>query len=219
MIHVDPKDEPPDFDTNVRKPGQRLIKELRGDASAPKRPGPKRKPVSEIKSEHFESYWTQSLDHLASAFNHVCAYCCIRIDPITGSRTVDHFVGKVKNPDLAYEWSNYRYSSGTMNSRKERVQGEFCDPFVIQDGWFELNLLTMALAPNSDRSEEEKTLIQRTIDVLELDLQPMRDRREVAYKKFQNDRTLRGWKLMEEDCPLVAREYKRKYGKPDLPEQ
>lgn len=219
MIHIDPKDEPPEFDTNVRKPGQRLLQELRGDASAPKRPGPKRKPVSEIKSEHLESYWTQCLDNLADAFNQVCAYCCIRIDAITGDRTVDHFVGKVKNPDLAYEWSNYRYSSGTMNSRKERVKGEFCDPFVIQDGWFELNLITMELKPNPTCSGEQAALIQRTINALELDLQPMRDRRSVAYQKFLNDRTLRGWKLMEEDCPLVAREHERLYGKPNLPEQ
>jgi len=215
VIRVEERDEPKTFDVKVRQPGQRLLQELRGQSTAKKRPGPKRKSVDRITSNLLKPFWTECLDDLAEAFNHVCAYCCIRIDPVTGARTVDHFEPTRDDPDLAYEWKNFRYASLIMNRRKERA-ARVCDPFEIQDGWFELNLLTFGLRPRPGLTPEEKALVQTTIDALELDGEAMRRRRAAAWSKFDKDRSLRGFQQMEEDCPLVAREYVRQRGAPLL---
>lgn len=213
MIRVERAPEPPSFNAKVRKRGQRLLKELRGDPAAPKRRGPKRSPVARITPEMLAPYWTECLDDLAEAFHHACAYCCIRVDPVTGDRTVDHFTPKREDPDVAYEWENFRFASRTMNCRKERA-AQVCDPFTIQDGWFVLNLLTFGLKPNPTLPPPTRALVQATIDALELDGEAMRRRREEAWNKYDQDRSPRGFRLMEEDCPLVAKEYVRQRGAP-----
>lgn len=215
MIRVLRKPEPKSFDEKVRKPGQRLLKELRGDPTAPKRRGPKRASVARIEPRMLKAYWTACLDDLAEAFGHVCAYCCIRVDPQTGDRTVDHFKPKRNHPDDAYEWDNFRFASGTMNSRKERA-AQVCDAFAIEDGWFELNLITFGLRASPALPPAERKLVEETIRALRLDEDALRKRRETAWKKFDEDRSDRGWKLMEEDCPLVAREYVRQRGAPSF---
>lgn len=218
MIHVKKSPEPSYFDEKVRKPGLRILKELRGDPSASTRTGPRRKQVQEIKPHMLRDLWTDCIDDLAVAFDHVCAYSCIRIDAITGSRTVDHFKPKATCPDDAYEWDNYRYACGVMNRRKERLKGgEVCDPFLIEDGWFELSFLTFSLKPSARLSPEDDQRVQATIDCLELDGRAMRKRREEAWNKFEKNRSRDGWRQMEDDCPLVAREYIRQRGAPEFP--
>lgn len=221
MIHVKKSPEPPYFDATVRKPGLRALKELRGDPTAPKRKGRKRKHthVQKIKSDMLTDYWTACLDDLAAAFNHVCAYSCIRVDVVVGDRTVDHFKPKASYPDDAYEWDNYRFSCGRMNKRKDRINRkgkQVCDPFLIENGWFELSFLTFGLKPNASLSSEDRQRVQETIDCLELDGEEMRKRRAEAWDRFANNPSAVGWKLMEDDCPLVAREYIRQRGVPEF---
>ena len=215
MIRVSLPKEPAHFEKEVREPGRRLLMELRGDAHAPRRRGPRRKPVAKITSDMLEDYWTRCLDDLAEAFHHVCAYSCFRIDPITGARTVDHFKPKQnpKHHDLAYEWTNYRYASLTMNRRKGEDEG-VCDPFEVEDGWFEVNLATFALRATSHLPDDIRARVIHTIELLGLDRQEMRARREAAYELYQQDKTRDGWRRMEEDCPLLAREYRRQRGEP-----
>lgn len=217
MKRVDeqPKPTPPvfDFDNEVRTPGRRLLMELRGDPNAPKRSGPKRRPVAKITSAHLTDFWTRALPTLAETYGHVCAYCCLRIDPETGSRTVDHWKPKDAHPDDAYEWDNFRYATLTMNRRKG-IDETLCDPFEVQDEWFVLNLVNFALSPAPDLPPALGKQVQHTIDVLELDGEPMRKRREAAWNLFFESPTPYTWSLMERDCPLVASQYVRMYGAP-----
>lgn len=215
MIRVTPKPEPGDFDAKVRGPGQRLLKEFRGDPTASKRPGPKRKPVQKIAPSMLVDYWTHALSDLAKAFDHVCAYACVRIDPVTGAPTVDHFKPKESHPDDAYAWENFRYACKTMNTRKGTDEG-VCDPFSVTDGDFVLNLVTFALSPNPRLSPEDRARVEHTISKLGLDTQPLRDRREAAWKLYADDPSPRGWTALQRDCPLVAREYVRQRGAPSV---
>jgi hypothetical protein len=215
MRRVQSRPEPANFEATVRVPGQRLLKERRGDPSASPRPGPKRKPVATITPAMLVDYWTRCLDDLAAAFDHVCAYSCVRIDPMTGARTVDHFLPKSKaeHLDVAYEWSNYRYACNVMNTRKGDHMG-ICDPFEVEDGWFELNLVTFGLKPAPHLSGDLRVKVERTIELLELDGDAMRTRRADAWERYAADRSPAGWKRLVEECPLVALEYRRQRGAP-----
>ena len=210
-----PEPQPPDFDfdTEVRKPGQRLLMELRRDPNAPKRRGPKRKPVAKITSKHLTDYWTHALPSLAKAYDSRCAYCCIPIDPITGGPTVDHWKPKEKHHDDAYEWENFRYASLTMNRRKGTDE-TLCDPFDVQDDWFVLNLVDFALSPLPTLPKALRKQVEHTIKVLELDHEPMRKRREAAWNLYSDNPSPYSWALMERDCPLIAKQYVRAYGAP-----
>jgi len=156
-------------------------------------------------------YWTRCLPDLQRAFDDECGYACVRVDRITGAPTVDHWMAKALYPDGAYEWGNLRFASLTMNRRRERG-GEICDPYAVNDGSFVVNLVTFGIAAAPSLSSDVRDRVERTIRVLELDLEPMRKRREAAWKLFEDDRTPRGWALLVRDCPLVAREYLRQGG-------
>lgn len=219
MMRVLPQPEPKgqgfDFHAKVRVPGRRLLMELRGDKNAPKRSGRKRSPVAVITQELLTEYWTLALPTLAECYADVCAYCCVRIDPETGSRTVDHFKPKHAHPDAAYEWDNFRYATLTMNRRKG-IDETLCDPFQVGDDWFLLDLVTFGLDPHPSlaKGSPVRAQVQHTIDTLELDREPMRNRRKAAWDIYADTPTPYTWWWMARDCPLVARQYVRQRGGP-----
>lgn len=219
MIHVQKMPEPKapvfDFEGQVRQPGRRILMELRGDPNAPRRRGPKRSAVAKIATKHLQksSLWARCLPALAEAYGHICAYSCVRVDTVTGAPTVDHWKPKEQYPDDAYEWDNYRFSCLTMNRRKG-LDETLCDPFEVRDEWFLLDLVTFGLSPTPGLPEKLRCQVQRTIDVLELDLPPMRRRRERAWARFKGHPSRHTWKVLVEECPLVARQYVRQRGMP-----
>jgi hypothetical protein len=186
---------PKGFNANVFRPGTNALKKL------PHPPA----------SKDFPPKWTWCLPALRRAFGEVCAYSSLRIDPITGAGTVDHYHPKVPNPRKAYRWRNYRYACQTMNRRKAQDTG-ICDPFAINDGDFVINFADFSMYPNPNLSGAASARVQHTITKLELDLPPMRAAREEAWKFWQDDQSSRGWQLMEKTCPLLAREWVRQFG-------
>lgn len=58
---------------------------------------------------------------------------------------VEHFLSKKNRPDLAYEWSNYRYIAGSVNGSKGTHDDKVLDPFEVQNGWFEVLVPSMQL--------------------------------------------------------------------------
>ncbi|HUR80959.1 MAG TPA: hypothetical protein VM733_09345 [Thermoanaerobaculia bacterium] len=82
-------------------------------------------------------------------------------DPTGG--TVDHYLSYRNHPHLAYEWSNYRFASSTMNSIKRNADDAVLDPYGIGDGWFEIILPSLQMritprVPPEHRSRAETTL-------------------------------------------------------------
>ena len=209
MMRFAPKPEPATFDRKVRFPGRRALKELRGDKTAPKRAGRPRKAVAKIKGSDLPAFWTECLGDLRAAFDEVCAYACVWIDDTTTFGTVDHFEPKAVEPDLAYEWSNFRYASQPMNQRKDD-DPKICDPFAVSDGDFVLDLVTFGVTPALGAS----SAVQYTINELELDSEPLRQRRAAAWELFAANPNAAGWAMLVADCPFVAREYVRQRGLP-----
>jgi hypothetical protein len=215
VIRVELQPEPPDFDEKVRRPGLRALAELRGQP-AERRRGPKRKVKDIIKSEDLPPLWTKSLDDLHRAYRGICAYLCVHIPHAVGSRTTDHFSPKSPRisdaPEDAYEWRNYRLACGLMNSRKGTKS--VIDPFMIDGRWFELDLSTLGIKPNSELPEGLRKRVQATIDDLGLDDDECRKAREHWYQPYIEGRI--AFSFLREMCPFLAEEVVRQLG--EVPE-
>ena len=174
MIRVKPASEPPTFDETVRKPGLLAISEMVGEIPDP--PRTHGKPVeyraasrAAIKPGKFPPYWRLALDDLMEKYHQTCAYSCFRIHEVTGASSVDHMAPKSTRWDQVYEWTNYRLASAWLNSLK-RDFGDVLDPFDIQDGWFQLELVGFQIYPNRTLTVLQQNDILRTIDPTRLDL-------------------------------------------------
>lgn len=86
-------------------------------------------------------YWSKFKSDLADGFNNLCGYS-VMYEPV-GS--VDHFLSCENHRHLAYEWSNYRFISGWINSSKGTLDNQFLDPFEVEDDWFEILLPSLQL--------------------------------------------------------------------------
>jgi len=93
------------------------------------------------RSNKFPAYWRKYQPQLAAGFHDRCGWWAMRI----ADGAVDHFLSKKFHRDRAYDWSNYRYSSGSVNSAKGTHDDKVLDPFEIQPGWFEVQLPSMLL--------------------------------------------------------------------------
>jgi len=165
VIPVSLTQEPANFELVVRQPGLSFLKNS-GNVLLP---GSKLKP-----------FWRKSLPDLYNSYNRICAYLGIYLENV-GEVTVDHFIPKAICNSKAYEWDNYRLSSGAVNSKKGVKQG-ILDPFKIKDGWFHLELLTGKIFPSSLLSNKLRTDVSNTIEKLGLDSSKFRS---IRVRHFQ----------------------------------
>ena len=149
MIRVQRQPEHPDFDQNVRQPGLRFLRRQRNPTAASFKKG---------------NYWRRARDQLREAYSGVCAYTAMYL---MGEGSVDHYYPKIKYPHLAYEWTNYRYSSPRINARKGDSE-EVVDPFLVGTGWFVLGLPDCLVRAGDGLDDPLRHRVNTTIDVLEL---------------------------------------------------
>ena len=152
MIFIQEQPEPPQFEEEVRMPGRGFLEQV---------PNPS---TEQWKSR---SYWQRILGELYDGYDGICAYTCHWIAPVTGVDTVDHFVPKSVESDLAYEWSNYRLVCARMNGRKGTKQ-DVLDPFVLRDYTFTLDFPSLQIRPSGDCAAELASKAQATILRLKL---------------------------------------------------
>ncbi len=119
--------------------------------------------------------------------------------------TVDHFISIDENRRLAYEWKNFRYTAGWLNSRKQAlVSTRLLDPFAIKDGWFALLLPSLQLQVTASCPPRLRKRAADTLRLLGLD----HDERVVRYrrqwlKEYEQRRVTLDY--LEDKAPLVAR--------------
>ena len=157
MLHVTPQPEPEDFDAKVRQKGLAHLKEK---GIALDKPLPKKTEIN--------AYWKDCLDDLFDQYSSTCAYLAVYIERVTAIGSVDHFAPKSLMPSQAYEWSNYRLVCSRMNSRKREFQNVL-DPFLIENGYFQLELVSGRIFPGSDLDSHTEQQVIDTIDRLGLD--------------------------------------------------
>lgn len=105
-------------------------------------------------------YWRQFNHELGQGSDFLCGYMCLwNLDG-----TVDHFVSIDEDRSLAYDWDNYRYVAGWINSSKQNVRSsDILDPCEVEAGWFKIILPTLELVltdtvPADKRARAENTL-------------------------------------------------------------
>ncbi len=89
----------------------------------------------------YPNYWAKYEGDLANAFQERCGWGAMWI----AEGDVEHFLSKKNRSDLIYEWSNYRYITGSLNGSKGNHDDKILDPFEVCDGWFEVILPSMQL--------------------------------------------------------------------------
>jgi hypothetical protein len=104
--------------------------------------------------------WSPFLPELAEGFAHLCGYAAM-LDPTGG--TVDHYLSWKNRPDLAYDWSNFRFVSYILNSSKRTADAMVLDPYLVRSGWFEIILPSLQMrvtdkVPTAIRARAEFTL-------------------------------------------------------------
>ena len=178
MIPVVPVSEPPDFDERGRKPGNTWL-------------------TTNAQADRPRDFWSPFRHALAEGFHERCGYTAM----IDLNGTVDHFRSYKTHPELSYEWSNYRYASGFVNSAKKRA--EVLDPYEVGEGWFEVMLPSLQLVATDKVPPEFRQIVAQTLKILPIahDERVLRQRR-AWYEKFQQGKlSLEG---LRDVAPLIA---------------
>lgn len=186
MIYIDKARlaEPETFDRECRQAGASWL-EAHPKAGRKKNKRPK-------------DFWTPFKPQLAEAFCDLCAYSAM-YEPVG---TVDHFLPVDADETLAYEWRNYRFAAGWINSSKSKAIN-ILDPLVVQTGWFEvllpsLQLVVTARVPDELREKAEYTLIRLH---LRDDERLIRQRRRWYQMYLEGELSLEGLRAC---APLIA---------------
>jgi hypothetical protein len=150
--------------------------------------------------------WSPFKPQLADAFQNLCAYGAM-YEPVG---TIDHFVSVDEDRRRAYDWRNYRYCSAWVNSSKQRLSSaEVLDPFLVQDGWFEVILPSLQLVVADDMPRKYRARAEGMLTRLHLrdDERVMRQRRMWLKMYDMGSLTLEG---LAEHAPLIARAVKKR---------
>ena len=179
--------EPTDFDLNCRQHGLAWL------ASNPDCKRPK-------------DFWSPFRLELAKGFSDRCGYGAMWIP----NGEVDHFVSVNANKALAYEWSNYRYIEGWINSCKGK-KTEILDPFMVESGWFEILLPSLQLVIGDAIPAEFKQRAENTLTWLHLrDDERILKQRRAWYQQYQEDSlSLDG---LRKKAPLIAAAVEKQSG-------
>jgi hypothetical protein len=182
MLKFNPPPEPADFDTKTRQPGNDWLTKNLNDKKRPK------------------DYWSNFKSNLADGFGNLCGYSAM-YEPVG---TVDHYLSCENHQNLAYEWSNYRFSSGWINSSKGTLDDRVLDPFLVEDDWFEILLPSLQLIVTDAVPPAERQKAEFTLQRLHLqDDERVIRQREAWYQLYlDGDISLIG---LEKRAPLIAR--------------
>jgi hypothetical protein len=145
--------------------------------------------------------WRPMTQLLADGFNDRCGYSAMWIR----GGTVDHYLSRSTHPERTYEWDNYRFASGEMNSRKGTWNDRVLDPFEIEDGWFEILLPSLELVMVEARiPAHQRDRARFTLKKLRLqDDDAIIEQRQAWYDEFLNGEVTLSWLFRK--APLIGK--------------
>ena len=172
MIPVpNPIPEPKDFDVKCRVKGTAWL-------------------IANPEASRPRDLWSPFRLELAKGFFDRCGYGAMWIS----SGTVDHYVSVDEDFSKTYEWNNYRYIEGWLNSSKKKLSAdELLDPFDVRDGWFEIELPSLQLKLSDSIPAEFRVRAENTLRLL-----PLRDDERIIRQR-------RAWlEIYEQGTPLTV---------------
>jgi hypothetical protein len=119
---------------------------------------------------------------------------------------VDHFIPRSLRPDLAYEWSNFRFASRDVNARKGAAVN-VVDPFEVETGWFALAFPSLLVTEGPIASTVGRARLIHTIDALGLNDERLIDDRAHWLRQFCREGT--PLTFLERHAPFIAAELVR----------
>ncbi len=140
------------------------------------------------------------------AYDRICAYMAIWIEEVTGVGTIDHMIPRSVDWNHVYEWDNYRLACSLMNSRKNDAIAVL-DPFQVEPGWFELDLVGMQVRASGTVSPNIRDRLERTIERLRLNENDCRAARRVYFENYL-DQSI-SYTYLCRRAPFLAREIRR----------
>ena len=157
-------------------------------------------------------WWSKFQPELARHFGHRCGWLAtsIELDGI-----VEHWLScgpreGVPSPHrhLAFEWTNYRYATGVINSLKGILDNQIIDPCEVQAGWFEVLLPSFELVTTNRIPPGLQDKAKRTIEKLQLRRHKAQFTRWRWYQRFWNAGNP-DLVALRQDAPLVAEAIER----------
>lgn len=146
-------------------------------------------------------YWLKYRDEIGEKFDYICCYTAVYV----ANGQADHHipwaaVRGTRNAHQADQWSNIRYADGWINSAKGSAR--LPDPFVVQNGWFELLLPSLELQATGRHPPTEQQAVDNLLKLVGKDHRAMKVRNRYfdQYRKGK-----RPFELVDEDAPLLAR--------------
>ncbi len=112
--------------------------------------------------------WRRFVIPLPLGFGNRCGYLAMR--DMNG--TVDHYLSTEEHPEEAYNWANYRYATGWLNSSKQTVDRQVLDPFEVREEWFEIDLASLHLKLTPAIPAKVRARAEYTLERLKLDCGP-----------------------------------------------
>lgn len=179
------KAKPTNFDADVGTPGAEWLRN---------------NPVA-IPKQRPPAYWKEIRTELKRNFNSLCGYTLM--NEMRG--TVDHYISCDTDRKKAYDWDNYRFCAGSVNSSKRNADNTVFDPFEIEFDWFEIQLPSMIMtvsenAPSSIRGKLEFTLGRLPIS----DSDEVTDYRGAFYDDYKVNRASGTLSVIDRMAPVLA---------------
>jgi hypothetical protein len=179
------RNKPATFDDDVATPGKAWL-----DAN----------PIAKPK-ERPPSYWTKKpiKKKLRQNFRSLCGYTLMH--EMRG--TVDHFISWDTDRKKAYEWDNYRFCAGTVNSSKKTADDAVFDPWEIEFEWFEIHLPSMIMVVSRAAPPALKQKLEFTLGRLPIaDTDEVIDYRAEYYDGYKLGEMTLAW--IERKAPVLA---------------
>jgi hypothetical protein len=117
--------------------------------------------------------------------------------------TVDHYISWKTDRSKAYDWDNYRFCAGAVNSSKQNADDTVFDPYDIEFEWFEIHLPSMIMKVRDSAPGPMKAKLKFTLERLPIaDTDEVIDYRAEYYEGYKRGEMSLDW--IRRKIPVLA---------------